>query len=235
MGATLPVIATGAASAHALAPARATSVQTAAPAPVVAQAQETAPVALQAAAPATYTVASGDCLSRIAVGHHVQGGWQKLYELNRSTLTKGPDLIFPGQKLVLSAAAPATATPASAKPAAPAAPAAKPAVPTSRPAAQISYSAGSIQALAASVVPADQFASFSQIISHESGWNVHATNPSSGAYGLAQALPGSKMASTGSDWRDNPVTQIKWALDYMNSRYGSPNAAWAFWQTHHWY
>ncbi|MET9183389.1 transglycosylase SLT domain-containing protein [Kitasatospora aureofaciens] len=91
------------------------------------------------------------------------------------------------------------------------------------------------QAVAARIVPADQLASFSQIVSHESGWNVTATNPSSGSYGLGQALPASKMASAGADWKTNPATQIKWALDYMNSRYGSPNAAWAFWQNHHWY
>nr|WP_224284616.1 transglycosylase SLT domain-containing protein [Streptomyces sp. LS1784] len=91
------------------------------------------------------------------------------------------------------------------------------------------------QAIAARIVPADQLASFSQIISHESGWNVTATNPSSGSYGLGQALPASKMASAGADWKTNPTTQIKWALDYMNTRYGSPNAAWNFWQSHHWY
>ncbi|MFD8705276.1 transglycosylase SLT domain-containing protein [Kitasatospora sp. NPDC059648] len=91
------------------------------------------------------------------------------------------------------------------------------------------------KAIAAQMVPANQLASFSQIIFHESSWNVHATNASSGAYGLGQALPASKMASAGADWRTNPRTQIKWALNYMNTRYGSPNAAWAFWQTHHWY
>ncbi|MBV6703520.1 lytic transglycosylase domain-containing protein [Kitasatospora aureofaciens] len=91
------------------------------------------------------------------------------------------------------------------------------------------------KAIAAQMVPANQLASFSQIIFHESSWNVRATNPSSGAYGLAQALPASKMASAGADWRTNPRTQIKWALNYMNTRYGSPNAAWAFWQNHHWY
>ena len=91
------------------------------------------------------------------------------------------------------------------------------------------------KAIAARIVPANQLASFSQIVSHESGWNVTATNPSSGSYGLGQALPASKMASAGADWKTNPATQIKWALDYMNTRYGSPNAAWAFWQTHHWY
>ncbi|WP_406195610.1 transglycosylase SLT domain-containing protein [Kitasatospora sp. NBC_01560] len=101
--------------------------------------------------------------------------------------------------------------------------------------ATASAATASPQAIAAQIVPANQLASFSQIISHESSWNVTATNASSGAYGLAQALPGSKMASAGSDWKTNPSTQIKWALDYMNTRYGSPNAAWAFWQNHHWY
>nr|WSX52075.1 transglycosylase SLT domain-containing protein [Streptomyces sp. NBC_00974] len=80
-----------------------------------------------------------------------------------------------------------------------------------------------------------QFAAFDKIISHESGWNPTATNSSSGAYGLVQALPASKMASAGSDWKTNPATQIKWGLDYMNSRYGSPVGAWNFWSANHWY
>ncbi|MER7465262.1 transglycosylase SLT domain-containing protein [Streptomyces sp. NPDC097981] len=80
-----------------------------------------------------------------------------------------------------------------------------------------------------------QFAAFNNIVSRESGWNHTATNSSSGAYGLVQALPGSKMASAGADWKTNPATQIKWGLDYMNSRYGSPVGAWNFWQAHHWY
>jgi hypothetical protein len=96
-------------------------------------------------------------------------------------------------------------------------------------------SAATPQEIAASIVPANQLASFDQIISHESGWNVTATNPSSGSYGLGQALPASKMASAGADWRTNPTTQIKWAYNYMNTRYGSPNQAWDWWQTHHWY
>ncbi|MFF2348351.1 transglycosylase SLT domain-containing protein [Kitasatospora sp. NPDC058115] len=97
-----------------------------------------------------------------------------------------------------------------------------------------SYS-GSPREIAAQIVPAGQLQCFNNIVSRESSWNVTATNPSSGAYGLVQALPGSKMASAGSDWRTNPVTQIKWGLNYMNSRYGSPCGAWAFWQSHHWY
>ncbi|MFB7153174.1 transglycosylase SLT domain-containing protein, partial [Streptomyces virginiae] len=74
-----------------------------------------------------------------------------------------------------------------------------------------------------------QFAAFNNIVSRESGWNHTATNASSGAYGLVQALPASKMASAGADWKTNPATQIKWGLDYMNERYGSPVGAWNFW------
>ncbi|MEU8586767.1 transglycosylase SLT domain-containing protein [Streptomyces sp. NPDC048664] len=97
-------------------------------------------------------------------------------------------------------------------------------------------SATNAQAIAHQMIPdAAQFDAFNKIVSHESGWNMHATNASSGAYGLVQALPGSKMASAGADWKTNPATQIKWGLDYMNSRYGSPVGAWNFWSTHHWY
>jgi hypothetical protein len=84
-------------------------------------------------------------------------------------------------------------------------------------------------------VPASQYQCFATIIQRESGWNVHASNPSSGAYGLPQALPGDKMASVSSDWQNNAVTQIKWGLNYMDGRYGSPCAAWSFWQAHGWY
>ncbi|WP_174805567.1 transglycosylase SLT domain-containing protein [Kitasatospora sp. MMS16-BH015] len=99
-----------------------------------------------------------------------------------------------------------------------------------------SYSPGSVQALAAGIIGDDsQFQCFSQIVKRESGWDYTATNSGSGAYGLVQALPGSKMSSVGSDWRTNPATQIKWGLGYMNDRYGSPCGAWSFWQSHHWY
>ncbi|MCC9310807.1 lytic transglycosylase domain-containing protein [Kitasatospora sp. RB6PN24] len=99
-----------------------------------------------------------------------------------------------------------------------------------------SYSAGSVQALAAGIIGDNtQFQCFSNIVTRESGWNYTAVNPSSGSYGLVQALPGSKMASAGADWRTNPATQIKWGLGYMNDRYGSPCGAWSFWQAHSWY
>ena len=61
----------------------------------------------------------------------------------------------------------------------------------------------------------------------ESGWNPTASNPTSGAYGIPQALPGSKMASAGADWQTNPATQIRWGLGYIQSVYGSPCAAWS--------
>ncbi|MFF4651313.1 transglycosylase SLT domain-containing protein [Streptomyces sp. NPDC001380] len=100
----------------------------------------------------------------------------------------------------------------------------------------VDVSPGSVQALARSIIGNDtQFQCFSNIVERESGWNYQATNASSGAYGLVQALPGSKMASAGADWRTNPATQIKWGLNYMNSRYGSPCGAWSFWQAHNWY
>jgi hypothetical protein len=74
-----------------------------------------------------------------------------------------------------------------------------------------------------------------KIINHESGWRVTAENKKSKAYGLCQALPASKMKSAGSDYRTNGKTQLKWCMNYIKSRYGSPSSAWAFWQKHHWY
>ncbi|MEE1753275.1 transglycosylase SLT domain-containing protein [Streptomyces sp. SP18CS02] len=95
--------------------------------------------------------------------------------------------------------------------------------------------APSAQDIAKKMVPTGQYQCFDKIVSHESNWNAGATNASSGAYGLVQALPGSKMASAGADWKTNPKTQIKWGLDYMNDRYGSPCGAWSHWQANGWY
>jgi hypothetical protein len=81
----------------------------------------------------------------------------------------------------------------------------------------------------------NQFDCFNNIIMRESMWRVNATNPSSGAYGIPQALPGSKMASEGGDWRTNPATQIIWGIKYMKNRYGSPCGAWGFKSANGWY
>jgi murein DD-endopeptidase MepM/ murein hydrolase activator NlpD len=100
---------------------------------------------------------------------------------------------------------------------------------------QSSYTVAEVQAMARQMVPADQFQCFSNIVDHESSWNYQADNPTSDAFGLVQALPGSKMSSAGADWRTNPATQIKWGLGYMEDRYGGPCGAWEFWQANNWY
>jgi hypothetical protein len=69
----------------------------------------------------------------------------------------------------------------------------------------------------------------------ESGWSVTASNPSTGAYGIPQALPGSKMASAGTDWQTSAATQIRWGLGYIENTYGSPCAAWSHEQADGWY
>ena len=69
----------------------------------------------------------------------------------------------------------------------------------------------------------------------ESNWNHLAENPSSGAYGIPQSLPGTKMATVASDWRTNPSTQITWGLNYIQGRYGTPCEAWAHSGVHNWY
>jgi hypothetical protein len=81
----------------------------------------------------------------------------------------------------------------------------------------------------------DQFSCLDSLYMSESGWNIHADNPSSSAYGIPQALPGSKMASAGPDWEHNAATQIKWGLEYIKSSYGTPCGAWSFKQGHNWY
>jgi hypothetical protein len=81
----------------------------------------------------------------------------------------------------------------------------------------------------------DQFPCLDKLFKRESGWNHRASNSSSGAYGIPQALPGSKMAKFGSDWKTNPATQIKWGLDYIEGRYNSPCGAWSHSESSGWY
>ncbi|SDT69605.1 lytic transglycosylase domain-containing protein [Actinoplanes derwentensis] len=71
-----------------------------------------------------------------------------------------------------------------------------------------------------------EFPCLNELWDHESGWNYKAENRSSGAYGIPQSLPGSKMASAGADWKTNPATQIKWGLGYIKGRYKTPCGAW---------
>ena len=81
----------------------------------------------------------------------------------------------------------------------------------------------------------DQFRCLDLLWTRESGWRADAYNASSGAYGIPQSLPGSKMAAAGSDWRTNAATQIDWGLSYIASRYGSPCGAWAHSEAYNWY
>ncbi|MCC2031111.1 lytic transglycosylase domain-containing protein [Microbacterium allomyrinae] len=81
----------------------------------------------------------------------------------------------------------------------------------------------------------DQFACLVSLWNKESGWNYAAHNRSSGAYGIPQALPGSKMASAGADWQTNAATQISWGLGYISGRYGTPCGAWGHSQSTGWY
>jgi hypothetical protein len=80
-----------------------------------------------------------------------------------------------------------------------------------------------------------QFSCLQPLWALESGWNIYASNPSSGAYGIPQALPGSKMASAGPDWQSDAATQIRWGLTYIQGSYGSPCAAWSHEQADGWY
>jgi len=80
-----------------------------------------------------------------------------------------------------------------------------------------------------------QFSCLQPLWALESGWNIYASNPSSGAYGIPQALPGSKMASAGPNWQSDAATQIRWGLTYIQGTYGSPCAAWSHDEADGWY
>jgi len=98
---------------------------------------------------------------------------------------------------------------------------------------------GSAQAIAQQMVSArgwgaDQFNCLVSLWNKESGWRVNAYNPS-GAYGIPQSLPGSKMATAGADWQTNPATQITWGLNYISGVYGTPCGAWGHSVANNWY
>lgn len=81
----------------------------------------------------------------------------------------------------------------------------------------------------------DQFGCLDSLWMKESGWNYQASNPSSGAYGIPQSLPGSKMSTVAGDWETNATTQISWGLDYISRAYGTPCSAWGHSQSVNWY
>ena len=118
--------------------------------------------------------------------------------------------------------------------------AATPAAQPTQPATTVTVPSGSAQQVAEQMLSqygwsSSQFACLQPLWALESGWSVTAENPSSGAYGIPQALPGSKMASAGADWQTDAATQIRWGLTYIQGLYGSPCGAWAHEQADGWY
>lgn len=169
----------------------------------------------------------------IKIARHVYGKgkyWPALYDRNKHLIGTDPGHILPGMWLRVpkrpwrfhyTPPPPPhyTVTAHAGKPAPPPPP---------------SYTGGNAQQEAQQVF-GSQYSCAANIIVRESGWNVEASNPSTGAYGLPQALPGSKMASAGADWATSALTQLRWMLGYVNSLYGGACGAWAFWMSHGYY
>jgi hypothetical protein len=112
--------------------------------------------------------------------------------------------------------------------------------PSSSSAAPSVAPSGSAQQIAQAMLgsfgwSSSQFGCLQSLWNAESGWNPYASNPTSGAYGIPQALPGAKMASAGPDWQTNPATQIRWGLGYIKGLYGSPCGAWSHEESAGWY
>ncbi len=171
-----------------------------------------------------YVVRAGDTLSRIAARHGTT--WQQLHAANRDTIGPNPNVLRIGQRLVVSGAVVPVTAPSTAPERA------------SRGSAR--SSGGDARTIARAMVAdrgwsSGQFACLDSLWTRESNWNPMADNPTSSAYGIPQALPGSKMASAGADWRTNPATQISWGLGYIADRYGDPCGAWNHFQTKNWY
>jgi hypothetical protein len=143
-------------------------------------------------------------------------------------------------KLTVRLAGPAVAIAAfvsGATAAGPAGAAGQPAASAASFASPVSASGGGIRAMLPKFhwSASKQFKYLNWLWQRESGWNKYASNPFTGAYGIPQAMPGSKMASAGPNWRSNASTQIRWGLRYIRARYGSPRKAWNHSQATGWY
>jgi hypothetical protein len=111
---------------------------------------------------------------------------------------------------------------------------------TARPSQTAPAASGSPQQIAEAMLgsfgwSSSQFSCLEPLWAHESGWSVSAYNAGSGAFGIPQALPGSRMASAGPDWQTDAATQIKWGLEYIKGTYGSPCGAWTHEEATGWY
>lgn len=188
---------------------------------------------------ARYVVRAGDSLSLIA--RHLYGQaseWPALWWVNRShvhnpaALKVGTvlDLSLPAhphEARLLKAALAAIPRPVVRRGAAPTASTGQG---TTAPAPVVAAPMGSLQSYAQQIF-GSQYSCAASIIERESGWQVTISNPTSGAYGIPQALPGSKMASAGADWATNGDTQLLWMKGYVDSVYGGACAAWSHWQS----
>lgn len=188
-----------------------------------------------APAPKHYTVVGGDNLSTIAQNQGLES-WRPLWNTNLGITN--PDLIYPGQDLIIPDGPttdrdlPATANPAALDAAYQAAAQANPR-PVVKQVAPAPVSGGDAVAIGrqmnAQRFGDSQWNSLYQLWMRESGWNPNSYNASSGACGIPQAMPCSKIS-------DHSIQgQITWGLNYIASRYGTPDAAWSFWQIHHYY
>lgn len=99
----------------------------------------------------------------------------------------------------------------------------------------VKESKSEMQQYARSILNEKDYEALDFIITHESGWNANNVNKKSGASGLCQSLPASKMAISGKDYKTNYKTQINWCILYCNTRYGSIQKAKQFWLKHHWF
>jgi len=165
-----------------------------------------------------YTVASGDTLSLISGREYGRPAcWPGIYRRNVKVIGSDPDVINTGQRLAIPAAC-------GTKPVAVSAP---PAGNSGNPVITVQSDSGSIMQYVDEVFGSGASCAV-EILDHESGtsWaDVTIANPGTGAYGLPQALPGSKMASAGADWATDPVTQLRWMLGYVDASYGGVCAA----------
>lgn len=166
---------------------------------------------------------------------------ERVFELVDTTETHTATVqaaVAEADRVAAEQAAAAAAAAAAAKAAADAAAEAETSAPVSRPSGPSNPSGA--QAIARDMLAQrgwgdDQFGCLVSLWNKESGWNVYASNASSGAYGIPQALPGSKMATAGADWQTNAATQISWGLGYIAARYGTPCGAWDTSESQGWY
>jgi LysM repeat protein len=188
-----------------------------------------------------YTVKVNDTLSQIAADHRLNS-WQPLAAAN-TDIVKNPNLIWPGQRLRVPSSSQGDQAPEAQMPPSrqtspvrqqPSQTIRTPQVQQPQPATGNGDPQSIARELLASNGWSDQWSCLNSLVNRESGWNIYAQNPS-GAYGIPQSLPGSKMASMGSDWRTSALTQLRWMMQYLRDVYGGPCGAWGHSQRSNWY